>query len=102
MPDWQSAERRSSAHRMDMHPIVETERKGPMYSRGQLVSMLLASVLLVYAVGTGDVPLFFLLLSLLVYLLRPVAEKLAGAWLSNAMQGFSLALGMGALVMAFW
>ena len=43
-----------------------------------------------------------LLLSFLIYLLRPLAEKFIGRWLANAMQGFSVALGMGALVMAFF
>ena len=32
---------------------------------------------------------------------KRLAEKIAGVWLSNAMKGFSIALGLGAVVLAF-
>ena len=102
MRDWEDDERPMHSSRlMNMHPVFEPEKAGPMFSRGQLVSMMLATVLLVYSLVEGDVPLMFLLLSFLIYRLRPLAEKFIGRWLANAMQGFSVALGMGALVMAF-
>ena len=62
---------------------------------------LYGNKLKIYALVNGDVPLMFLLLSFLSYLLRPLAEKIAGVWLSNAMKGFSFALGLGAVVLAF-
>ena len=46
-------------------------------------------------------PLAFLTLSLLMFLLRPLAEHLVGVWLGNVMKGFAMALGMGAVVLAF-
>jgi hypothetical protein len=100
--DFEDDERQiSSTHRLNMHPIIEPEPDGPMFSRGQKTSMVLSAVLLVYALLSGDVPLAFLLLSFLIYLLRPLAEESVGLWLSNAMKGFSLALGMGAVALAF-
>ena len=90
-----------STHRLNMHPNIETEKNGPMFTRGQKTSMVLAIALLVYAIFSSDVPLAFLLLSFLTYLFRPLAEKLVGPWLSNTMKGFSIALGMGAMVLAF-
>ena len=91
----------SSTHRLNMHPVLEPKPDGPMFSRGQKMSMMLSAVLLVYALLSGDMPLIFLLLSFLSYLLRPLAEKSVGLWLSNAMKGFSFALGLGAVTMAF-
>ncbi len=102
MRDWEEDERPVHSSRlMNMHPVIEPEEEGPMFSRGQLVSMMLATVLLIYSLVEGDIPLMFLLLSFLIYLLRPLAEKCVGRWLANAMHGFSVALGMGALVLAF-
>ncbi|MBQ9377355.1 MAG: hypothetical protein IJU05_06120 [Schwartzia sp.] len=102
MRDWEEDDRPVHSSRlMNMHPVIEPKKEGPMFSRGQLVSMMLAFVLLLYSIAAGDIPLMFLLLSFLIYLLRPPAEKFIGRWLANAMQGFSFALGMGALVMAF-
>ena len=77
--DFDDEERQtSSLHRLNMHPVVEPEKKGRMFTRGQGMSMVLAVGLLVYALVNGDVPLIFLLLSFLSYLLRPLAEKIAG------------------------
>ncbi|MBP5199538.1 MAG: hypothetical protein J6Z82_02665 [Schwartzia sp.] len=90
-----------STHRLNMHPVIEPVKKGPMFTRGQMTSMVLAVALLVYALIGWDVPLAFLMLSFLSYLLRPLAEKLVGVWLSNLMKGFSVAMGMGAVVLAF-
>jgi hypothetical protein len=100
--DFDDEERQTfSTHRLNMHPIIEPEEKGPMFSRGQKTSMLLSMALLVYALISGDVPLTFLLLSFLIYLFRPLAEKFVAPWLSNAMKGFAMALGIGAVVLAF-
>ena len=90
-----------STHRLNMHPVIEPVKKGPMFTRGQMTSMVLAVAMLVYALIGWDVPLAFLMLSFLSYLLRPLAEKLVGVWLSNLMKGFSVAMGMGAVVLAF-
>ena len=100
--DFDGEERQTfSTHRLNIHPVIEPTSDGPMFSRGQKMSMLLSLALLVYAIVNGDVPLAFLLLSFLSYLFRPLAEKLVGPWLSNAMKGFSMALGVGAVVLAF-
>ena len=95
-------ERISSTHRLNMHPVIEPEPDGPMFSRGQKMSMMISLALLVYAVATTDVPLAFLVLSFLGFLLHPLAEKAVGPWLANGIRGFSVALGIGALVLAFF
>ncbi len=100
--DFDEEERQtSSTHRLNMHPVIEPEPKGRMFSRGQMTSMILSAALLVYALLAGDVPLAFLLCSFLIFLLRPLADKFVGGWLSNAMKGFAVALGMGAILLAF-
>ncbi len=99
--DFEEERQISSTHRLNMHPVIESEEPGPMYSRGQKTSMVLSVALLAYALVSGDVPLTFLILSFLLFLLRPLAEKFIGLWLSTAMKGFSMALGLGALVLAF-
>ena len=99
--DFDDERQTSSTHRLNMHPVIEPEKKGPMYSRGQKTSMFLSVALLAYALFSGDVPLVFLLLSFLMFLLRPLAEKCVGVWLGNAMKGFALALGVGAIVLVF-
>jgi len=100
--DFDDEERQTfSTHKLNMHPNLTPEPKGRMFSRGQITAMMLSLALLVYAVVAGDVPLAFLLLSFLIFLLRPPAEKFVGGWLSNAMKGFAIALGMGAVVLAF-
>ncbi len=99
--DFEEERQTFSTHRLNMHPVVEPEKQGPMFTRGQKTSVVLSAALLVYAILGRDVPLAFLLLSFLSYLLRPLAEKFVGLWLSNAMKGFSMALGLGAIVLAF-
>ena len=99
--DFDDERQTSSTHRLNMHPVVEPEPDGPMFSRGQKTSMVLSAALLAYALISGDMPLIFLLLSFLSFLLRPLAEKFVGPWLAHVMKGFSIALGLGALVTAF-
>ena len=99
--DFEEERQTFSTHRLNMHPIIEPEENGPMFSRGQKTGMALSAVLFVYALVSGDVPLAFLTLSLLLFLLRPLAEESVGPWLGNAMKGFAMALGIGALVLAF-
>ena len=100
--DSDGEERRiSSTHRLNMHPVLEPEPPGPMFSRGQKTSMVLSAALFVYALTASDVPLTFLTLSFLLFLLRPLAEHSAGAWLANAMKGFAIAAGIGAIALAF-
>ena len=100
--DFDEEERQTtSTHRLNMHPVIEPEEKGPMFSRGQKMSMVISAALLVYAVVSSDVPLAFLTTSFLLFLLRPLAERSVGSRLSNAMKGFAIALGVGAVVLAF-
>lgn len=88
-----------SKHRLNMHPVIEKEKKEPVFTRGKIVSLMLSMVLLAYSLLTGDVPFAFLLSSLIIFLLRPLAEKLVGEWLSNLMKGFAISLGFGSLAM---
>ena len=99
--DFEEERQTSSTHRLNMHPVIEPEEQGPMFSRGQITGMVMSAALLVYAVVSSDVPLAFLTTSFLLFLLRPLAERSVGPWLSNVMKGFAMALGVGAVVLAF-
>ena len=77
---------------------------GQGFSYGDKASLLLAAVLLVWALWNGDLPVAFFCLAFIIYALRPLAEALGpglGTSLSNVMQGFSLALAAGTLVWVF-
>lgn len=71
-------------------------------SRGEFSGLLLAIVALCYGYAVDDLPLMFAATSLIVFFARPLAYHFAGARgksVANAMQGFSIALFLGALAM---
>ena len=80
----------------------ESARKERLFRRGEISGMLLALVLGLYGLATGDLALSFFTLSFLLFLLRPLAERYVGPALANAMKGMAISLGMGALVLAFF
>lgn len=71
---------------------------------GMIRSIIIASLILVYAYVSQDIPALFLCVSFLVFMLRPFVEKFGdfGRPLANAMKGFSIALAVGAMAMAFF
>ena len=74
------------------------------FTRGESSSMLLAVVLLFYAVNQSDIPAAFLTLSFLLFELRVPAEIFGGRYgnsLAGLLRGLSVTLFLGALFLAF-
>ena len=71
-------------------------------TRGELSALLLAVVASCYGFVMDDLPLMFAALSLVIFFMKPLAyhllESRAHA-LANVMQGFSIAIFLGAIVM---
>lgn len=88
-------------------PGGEAEPKAPVkgkYSHGEKAGLVLFAAMLCWGMYNGDLPMVFFGLAFIIYELRPLAEALLpgpGKALSNVMQGFSLALAVGALVWVF-
>ena len=73
-------------------------------SRAETAGVALSAIMLVYAFSTLDKPLFFMALSLLSNLLRPLIGGLFGKHnraVQNALHGFSIVLFFGALLFIF-
>ena len=73
--------------------------------RVETYGVVISTVALVYAVTVADKALVFLSLSLLMYLIRPIAALPFGKYgqsVQNALKGFSIALFFGAIFFAFF
>lgn len=73
-------------------------------TRAETAGVALSTLMLVYAFSTLDKPLFFMALSLLSNLLRPLIGGLFGKHnreVQNALHGFSIVLFFGALLFIF-
>ncbi len=73
-------------------------------SRAETAGVALSALMLVYAFSTLDKPLFFMALSLLSNLLRPIIGGLFGKHnraVQNALHAFSIVLFFGALLFIF-
>lgn len=81
---------------------IERKRQTRMFSRSQIASMVLSAGLFFYSILRGDVALVFLTVSFFLFMLRPLAEKFWGMTCSNVMKGMAMAMGFGALVLAFF
>ena len=74
-------------------------------TRGEFSGLLLAIVALCYGYAVDDLPLMFASISLIVFFARPLAYHFMaerGRSIANAMQGFSIALFLGALAMVIF
>lgn len=73
-----------------------------IFSRGEQTGIVLAAVIFAYGWTEGDLPLIFFCLSFLIFELRKIVARYSrshGNSIANAMQGFSLALILGALAL---
>lgn len=73
-------------------------------SRAETSGVAISAVMLVYSFITEDKPLFFVSMSLLAFLLRPLIGALFGKHnraVQNALHSFSIVLFIGALIMLF-
>lgn len=73
-----------------------------IFSRGEQTGLVLSSLILAYGYTEGDLSLIFFCLSFLVFELRKIIRRCAGTYgtsIANAMQGFSIALILGAIAM---
>ncbi len=71
------------------------------FTHGEKAGLVLFAGMLCWGLYNGDMPMFFFGLAFIIYELRPLAEALLpkrGKTLGNVMQGFSLALAIGALI----
>lgn len=80
----------------------ENQRRPLRLTRGEQAGAVLAAVILLYGLWMRDLPVVFLSAAFLLFVLRPLAEKLGkdrGQMFSNALQGFSVALFIGAVLL---
>lgn len=73
-------------------------------TRAETAGVGISAIMLIYSVSTMDKPLFFMALSLLSHLLRPLVGGFFGKHnraVQNAMRSFSLVLFFGALLILF-
>ena len=82
---------------------LEKRRAGTKPPRfGRLAGLILALGLAVYGLASGDVPLICLTAAMLAFGIKEAAVKVMGERgraLANALQGFAVVLGLGALAM---
>ena len=72
------------------------------YTRGEMLAIAVAAVILCYEWASDDTPLVFVCVSFLAYELQPIVMMTAGARgrpVCNMLKGFSIASFLGAL---FW
>ena len=76
----------------------------PGYARGELLAIALAAVILIYEWVVDDTSMIFVCVSFLIYEMRPLSLLFlgpAGPAAANVMKGFSLAVFLGAVLIAF-
>lgn len=74
------------------------------YTRGELLAIIIAVIILYYEWVNDDIPLIFVCVSFLGYELQPLVMMLAGAGgqpVCNVLKGFSITSFLGALFWAF-
>ena len=79
-------------------PDADLHRK---LTHAEVAGVAISAIMLVYSFATLDKPLFFLALSLLSHLLRPLIGALCGKYnrpVQNALRSFSIAIFFGALI----
>lgn len=80
----------------------KTEEK--LYTRGELTSITLTTVIMLYSVYERDLPVAFLTASVLLFMLSRLASFMDPAYadtVGNLMRGFSIGLFFGAVFSAF-
>ncbi len=82
----------------------EEEQGKIHFSRVELTVLLLATVIMCYSLYSGDIPVFFFTLSVLILLLRKLTQLLnhpQADTISNVLKGFGISLFIGAFFLAF-
>lgn len=82
-------------------PDFDLSRK---LSRPEMAGVTLSAIMMVYSITAMDKPLFFLALSLLTHLLRPLVGRLFGKHnraVQNALKSFSWVIFFGAIILIF-
>lgn len=73
-----------------------------IFSRGEQTGIVLSALIFAFGWTEGDLSLVFFCLSFLIFEVRKIVERYSrryGKSIANAMQGFSIALILGALTM---
>ena len=73
-----------------------------IFSRGEQTGIVLTSLIFAHGWMEGDLSLIFFCLSFLLFELRKIAARFSSTYgksIANAMQGFSIALMIGALAL---
>lgn len=76
----------------------------PGYARGERLTIALDIAILIYEWAVDDTSMIFVCISFLIYEMRPLALLFfgpAGPAAANVMKGFSLAVFLGAVLIAF-
>ena len=81
------------------------EEENPrIYKRGEVTGIILTSVLLLYALSVGDLPMIFFLMSILSFLFRKLTVLVGGntgTILDNLLKGFGISLLIGTVFLMF-
>lgn len=94
---------RSRAFR-DMEDSEEANDEEKLFSRGELTSILLTALIMLYGISEQDLPVTFLTVSVLLFMLRRLTVFVktgTGETISNILKGFSIGLFIGAIILAF-
>lgn len=82
-----------------------SEKPPEGFSRGELAGLMLAGALLLYSLTQADIPAVFLTASFILFEMRLPARALGdtvGRSLAGVLQGLSLSLFFGAVLMLFF
>lgn len=88
--------------RADIDAREHAKQEERIFSRGEQTGIVLTSLIFAYGWTEGDLSLIFFCLSFLMFELRKIVARFSrtyGQSIANVMQGFSIALVLGALAM---
>ncbi|MBR6267330.1 MAG: hypothetical protein IKR28_03225 [Selenomonadaceae bacterium] len=88
----------------DMEEPREKNGEEKLFSRGELTSILLTALIMLYGISEQDLPVTFLTVSVLMFMLRRLTVFVktgVGETISNILKGFSIGLFIGAIILAF-
>ena len=88
----------------EMEESEEEKGEEKLFSRGELTSILLTALIMLYGISEQDLPVTFLTVSVLMFMLRRLTVFVTtgtGETISNVMKGFSIGLFIGAILLAF-
>ena len=98
------------AEEEDVSPIEEAAEKAAeektklRFSRGEIAGSFMALFVFIYSLSVDDLPVVFMAAAFLLFMVKKVVAVYGGHYgktCSNVLQGFSIAMFLGAVVMAF-